>query len=770
MNSKSLINKRTFFYDKKIEIDEYLRYLALLSDSYNIDLTIHKNLRKLIAVIKQEKNIDFKKSNSERIELIDELSKRLSSLELETFVKKTSQFKNEEIKAREFYSYLLKKAETTGISAKKAFPNLLKYRKYIETYETLNSHNLFSEIEALEEELFSELCENKAQKELCTLSKNLAILNKLFNVTLTSQEYKDYSLSFSPSLSSPHKRESHEKIPTLNTYKTKMEEFYTLAFKRDSAFLRNIKDGLKDKDKLIVVTGGFHTENLKMLLKEKGYSYFSIMPKLDKKDEENPYFKLLSGGLIEEERIVTQAMSSIALGSMFDDMDEAPLGDDSISRQAVALRVGSESGKVFSDDIRPKPDENDNVTCGTVCRPGHEECIGALDDQLEEFYEDLAKKAGIVRDLKINPLSSEEVLNALIQTGRIKSDTAELLKRIKANLEEIEEKGIQILFAVPKDKTKLWWVKDPETGVWTYAGGHFNGKGTRIHISLPLILSQDDPEGAATAIAMHDYKHILGMGHDEDDEGMRIVTRAAVLERDWENVIKRHSISRKVDKNEDDAYDRFKEELILIRQAMSSIFSGEMFDDVDEVPTETDDTDRQTVVAPETEHVWLSDEVVEKNSLLQWAKDEWTNIVIIAGCIVGMCVLLPKLVSKIRKHGLYPVNIQQKKNQEYKEYSSRRVASQIIDPSLVPKPRHEETVEKKFPQDWNTNIDNLAVTKTSGIGGTQPWHAPLANETIVAGIEGKIYGPLFKTISFNFKSNGENSSPERSYICCPGGP
>lgn len=511
------------FNNEKIEIDEYLNHLAKFSDSCNIDLAIHKNLRKLIKVVRQEKNINFKASNAERDELINELSKRLSSRELETFVKKTIQFKQKEIKAQAFYSYLFKKAKTAGVDAERNCPNLSKYRKYIEVYETLNSGNLFSEIETVEEEIFGVLCENEAQKELYTLSKNLTILNKLFNVTLTPQEYKYYKEnrhSFSLSFRS------------LNTYKTKMEEFYSFAFKRDSAFLKNINAGLKNKDQLIVVTGGFHTENLKALLKEKGYSYCSIMPKLDKKDEENPYFRLLNGGLIEEERIVTQAMSSIALGSMFDNMDEVPIGTDEISKQAVRLKVASGGDKVLISDLKFKQDENDNVTCGTVCRLGHEECIGALDDQLEEFYEDLAQKAGIVRNLKMSPLSSEEVLDALIQTGRIKSDTAELLKRIKANLEEIEKKGIQILFAIPKDKTKLWWVKDPKTGEWTYAGGHFNGKGTRIHISIPLMLSQPNPMQVAKTIAMHDYNHITGQGHDENDAGMRIVRKTAGREKE----------------------------------------------------------------------------------------------------------------------------------------------------------------------------------------------------------------------------------------------
>jgi len=195
------------------------------------------------------------------------------------------------------------------------------------------------------------------------------------------------------------------------------------------------------------------------------------------------------------------------------------------------------------DELKEKEASNDNVSCGTVCRPGHEGCIGALDEQLEEFYEDLAKKAGITRNLKTSPLTSDEVINALVKTGRIDNDTAGRLQKIKAHIEEkipgIKKQKIQLLFAIPEDlvkfwfglgkpkTTKLWWVRNSKTDMWDYAGGHFNGKGTRIHISIPLILSQDDPEAVAKAIAMHDYNHIAGKGHDKYDEGMKVVRDVA---------------------------------------------------------------------------------------------------------------------------------------------------------------------------------------------------------------------------------------------------
>ena len=53
-------------------------------------------------------------------------------------------------------------------------------------------------------------------------------------------------------------------------------------------------------------------------------------------------------------------------------------------------------------------------------------------------------------------------------------------KKMKKSLKLLMEKNIQILFAIPENSTKLWWIQDQKTKEWTYAGGHFNKKGTRI--------------------------------------------------------------------------------------------------------------------------------------------------------------------------------------------------------------------------------------------------------------------------------------------------
>ncbi|MFH1395298.1 MAG: hypothetical protein ABIH09_03995, partial [Candidatus Omnitrophota bacterium] len=348
---KDFEQRKKDFNSKKIEINEYLVLLARLFRQYETNISDQENLYKLMEVVMQEKNIDFNTCGSERERLIDELTKRLSDTEAENLIKKILQFSNEAISGQEFYSYLLKKAETSGINARELFPNLLKYKRYVEVYESIDSGILFKEIKESEQKLEERLCANNAQKALYEISAKLTFLEKLFSITLTIDDYKYYQknqnaftssqfVAFLNSSLTQSKTFLPHDLKILDVYQGKMEEFYEAAFKRDKAFISNIKTNLKSKDKLIVVSGGFHSENLKGLLKKNGYSYISVMPKFDGK-EESPYLRLLNGGLIEEERIITQAVSAIALRTMFNGADE------NLSTLAVRLKEAAENNKTF---------------------------------------------------------------------------------------------------------------------------------------------------------------------------------------------------------------------------------------------------------------------------------------------------------------------------------------------------------------------------------------------------------------------------------------
>ncbi|MBP7055636.1 MAG: GNAT family N-acetyltransferase [Candidatus Omnitrophica bacterium] len=186
--------------------------------------------------------------------------------------------------------------------------------------------------------------------------------------------------------------------------------------------------------------------------------------------------------------------------------------------QKVVYYRADGSGSAISIRV---PSHDSNVTCGTICQAGHEGSYQALDEQLSRKFAEYKALLGITED---RDLTESEVDMALNRQGHIQDPNQ--LDQIRKWVREHGSipDNISIFFGVPENGKKLWYVGED------YAGGHFNQAGTRIHISLPLILSQTDPRQAALDIALHDYNHIVGKGH-LNDPGLDLVSRIFMRER-----------------------------------------------------------------------------------------------------------------------------------------------------------------------------------------------------------------------------------------------
>ncbi|MCQ9206586.1 MAG: HAMP domain-containing histidine kinase [Omnitrophica bacterium] len=338
--------KKEDFANERLKLSGYVKYLLSLKGADKPGIS-YKNLTKLTHVLELEKIIDYRRANSERKRLINKLTKRLSKGEIETLVEKSALFKENKIKPSNFYAYLLDKMKVAGINPHEKYPNVSRYKEYLDKYDSIDKYLLFREIETLEDELFNTLATNDKQKKLYKEFKHLAILKDLFNLTITRDKYDFYR-----SLSELGLDKVFE---TLTPYLKLAERSYELAFERDLAFMRNIENRLTgspaNRQTIIIVTGGFHGDNLKKLITDKGYSYISIMPKFEGNREESPYFRLLNGGMLKEEKVILEAIaeiSGLAILSMFSalKLDPDKLGID-VSKLAGQLRISCEKDGEF---------------------------------------------------------------------------------------------------------------------------------------------------------------------------------------------------------------------------------------------------------------------------------------------------------------------------------------------------------------------------------------------------------------------------------------
>jgi len=353
-----------------VDLKKYVGFLMLQAQKQAIDIAVYPNLIALHTALRKEGEIDFKIANIERDRIIDIFQKTLSKHELEELVIRTVEFKKGKITESEFYAYLIGKAESLRLALRR-FPEFQKYVAYLSTYYATDKAKIAEELDGLDAEIKTALYTSDTERELNTLSKNLTLMKNLFNVTLIRDDYEYYTKNESSFLISNYasfiKRQAHlykirakldKNIDNLDRHRENMARFYECSFKRDEVFLKNIRWGqvssgdytpygnLSPSKATIIVTGGFHSENLYKLFKKNNISYISIMPNFKNGNGyESSYFKILSGeksldiakilpSVLANALAIPDPLNPVMMRALFDQTASTPLDSSAVEGPA----------------------------------------------------------------------------------------------------------------------------------------------------------------------------------------------------------------------------------------------------------------------------------------------------------------------------------------------------------------------------------------------------------------------------------------------------
>ncbi|MBF0217080.1 MAG: hypothetical protein HQL30_08820 [Candidatus Omnitrophica bacterium] len=381
--------KRHIFGEKLLELDEayaaykagtrdlrsYLDFLVKTCGANGIDTAGFRNISSLMRSVSMEGGINFDKANKEKEVLLDELKKALSKYDKEELVAKVLDFRIKKISMKGFYGYLIEKGRKCGIE-KGRFSMLEKYLEYVICYEGVDVSAVMKEVDSLENAIKERLFANDAQRELSLLSKDLALLKNIFSISITKEDYGYYLaakdgfavrryMDFIEKNAPLYKIQARPSpgIERLDSHREEIGAFFEYSFKRDDAFMRNMKfvECQGGKKAAVVMTGGFHTDNLADLFKGQGLSYVSIIPKFKNEDGyESPYFALLAGERADSfsealRPILTQA-SAMQVASKLSSLGDSVWVDIEMEawRGAVHIREMIEKEKKARgrDDIR----------------------------------------------------------------------------------------------------------------------------------------------------------------------------------------------------------------------------------------------------------------------------------------------------------------------------------------------------------------------------------------------------------------------------------
>lgn len=303
------IDRKEFEYvENKISLTDWVKYL----NSQKPAISRQKNYDLVLRAIRLEERIDFKKIEKERAEIIKILEKKLSKEALEELIRKSLEFRLGKISQAEYYKYIEQHILEQPCSQQMSVINLKRYIHLIKIQSRIDSDGLFSEIELVTIAIKKTLFQNELQKKLDNLSRRIQILNKLFRLQLqrkdleylriNKDEFNADSLLSLINIQAPLNNITVPPMFTdvaflikLNNYIIPADRFYEIAIERDRALVEKTLKKMEEenKEKAIMVVGGFHSEGITKILQDKNVNYVVISPKITKEQLDNPYLSIM---------------------------------------------------------------------------------------------------------------------------------------------------------------------------------------------------------------------------------------------------------------------------------------------------------------------------------------------------------------------------------------------------------------------------------------------------------------------------------------------
>jgi len=233
---------------------------------------------------------------------------------------------------------------------------LMNYAQVLILQKEINATGLFEEIESVETQLISSLTENKNQERLLQLIFSVDLLKRFLTLEASSIDVSRYDArrdDVSPEIILSELQYFKQELGLKKSVKLNAnidevidvlilaDRFYQVAKLRDEAFVENIIEQMETQkvNKSILVAGGFHSEGLTQLFKEKGISYVVVSPNFEGEYSRDKYLNLISGNdsVLDEIRINVKALDlAKILATSFLDVDKASVQGDALFEALIS--------------------------------------------------------------------------------------------------------------------------------------------------------------------------------------------------------------------------------------------------------------------------------------------------------------------------------------------------------------------------------------------------------------------------------------------------
>jgi len=296
------------YNNDRITLVEFYQYMGDTAQNLKLDLSKYPNFHNFIKSNKLEGKINLDKANEERAKLLDNLSNNLPKEDMSLFLMNSMDYKQGRASSKIYYEQLQDLARKIGVSIRKTYPNLYKYIEYASKVEIADVDGLFKEVDNVESEIKDKLFKNDDQRKLDEIQKDIALLQNFLNISLAPGDLNRFEsnrdkfnttewLEFLQGNIKKHKLANPITLPTdvIDNNLQDLYKFYEAAKERDIAIIRNLERIMTEKGEELAALplGGFHTEQVVRLLREKGYSYIVVAPKVSEVTDMDRYHYML---------------------------------------------------------------------------------------------------------------------------------------------------------------------------------------------------------------------------------------------------------------------------------------------------------------------------------------------------------------------------------------------------------------------------------------------------------------------------------------------
>lgn len=286
---------------------EFCEYVLSKAKEEEIELDSFQTIVNLMKASEIEDTIDFKQISNEREKVHNILSEKLTKEDKKDFLRLNLDYRLGIIDANTFYSRYKSFCELSKIDMS-LYPNLSGYIKVTELWGNSDKDIFMDQLEELLIEVKSNIFVTPDQYAIDDHLRKLRILDKFTSLQVTRYELnyfrkkkdefkaevflelinrmvKKYNLSYriDPKIS---RMDDHIKV---------IEDFYNVAMDRDEVIVENTINemDLRDVNCGVLITGGFHTEGITKLCREKKISYIIVAPRIKYVNADTPYLSIM---------------------------------------------------------------------------------------------------------------------------------------------------------------------------------------------------------------------------------------------------------------------------------------------------------------------------------------------------------------------------------------------------------------------------------------------------------------------------------------------